>query len=727
MPGPPAAAPLPPALQRLIQGCCHEPHAWLGPHEDGDRFVVRAWLPGARRAWLHTEAEERPMTPIADGLFVSPCKGRLACDYRLRWRDADGGEHEHADSYAFPFSLDAADLADFSQGRLLRAWRLLGAHPITCEGVAGTRFSVWAPNAERVSVIGDFNDWDARRHLMSVHGESGVWETFLPGVGPGALYKFEMRVRDTGECLVRTDPYGRSFERRPLTAARVTADPLHVWTDHDWMRARPDWREAPMAIYEVHPGSWRRRDDGGFLDYRELARQLTDYLADTGFTHVELLPVTEHPHDPSWGYQSTGFFAPTSRYGEPDEFRAFVDWMHRHGYGVILDWVPGHFPRDEGALARFDGTALYEHADPQRAGTPDWGTLHFNFERLEVRSFLLSSALYWLEEFHLDGLRVDAVAAMLYLDFGRSPGHWSPNAFGGREDLAAVTFLREMNIATHGQCPGTFTIAEESSAWPAVTRPAWLGGLGFSMKWNMGWMHDTLGYFARDPVHRSYHHDALTFGRLYAFDENFVLPFSHDEVVHGKGTLLGRMPGDRWQRFANLRLLLALQFTWPGKKLLFMGQEFGVQAEWDEQRALDWAQAEQPEHAALRRLVADLSRLYRSLPALHRGDFDAQGFDWIDCHDAPHSVISFLRRHRGQHVAVVLNCTPVPRHGYRLGLPVPGRWRERLNTDSHWYGGSDMGNGGVVVAGSDAWQGLPCSAQLSLPPLAALVLEWEAA
>ncbi|WP_217647884.1 1,4-alpha-glucan branching protein GlgB [Dokdonella immobilis] len=620
---------------------------------------------------------------------------------------------------------DAHALAEFGRGKHCRAWTLLGAHSAILEGVPGTRFAVWAPNAAAVSVAGDFNDWDVARNWMTACDDSGVWRAFLPGVGPGSLYKFALRARD-GALMLRSDPYGRSFERRPGTAARVTAPSRHAWADHDWVRHRPDWREAPMAIYELHLGCWRRGEDGRFLNYREIAGQLVAYLADTGFTHVEVLPITEHPHDPSWGYQSTGFFAPTSRYGEPDDFRAFVDLLHQHHYGVILDWVPGHFPRDEGALARFDGTALYEHADPRRAGTPDWGTLHFNFARHEVRSFLLSSALYWLEEFHLDGLRVDAVAAMLYLDYGRRPGEWTPNPFGGREDLAATDFLRELNVITHGQCPGTFTIAEESSAWPAVSRPTWLGGLGFSMKWNMGWMHDVLGYFGRDPVHRSYHQDELTFGRLYAYDENFVLPLSHDEVVHGKGTLLRRMPGDRWQRFANLRLLLALQFTWPGRKLLFMGQEFGAWDEWSEQRALDWRQAAEPDHAGIRALVADLSRLYRDQPAMHRGDFEASGFEWIDCHDAPHSVVSFLRRDQGRQVAIILNCTPVPRFGYRVGLPLPGRWRERINSDSRHYGGSGLGNGGAVHTEPMPWQGQPHSVLATLPPLAALLLQPEA-
>ncbi len=712
-------------LQRLADGCSHEPHAWLGLHDESGRHVVRAWLPDAYSACLDTVAGTLPMTPLEiKGLLTCACDVSTAAGYRLHWRDCHDTEYTELDAYAFPPELGDAELAEFNAGRHRRAWQLLGAHPMTRDGIAGTRFSVWAPNATGASVIGDFSSWDGRRYPMSVHGQSGVWEVFLPGIEAGALYKFELRTQN-GERLIRTDPYGRAFELRPGTAARIVAPSRHEWNDDGWMRTRPDWREAPMAIYEIHLGSWRRRADGGFFGYREIAEQLTTYLADTGFTHVELLPIAEHPHDPSWGYQGAGFFAPTSRYGEPDDLRAFIDWMHQHGYGVILDWVPGHFPRNEGWLARFDGTALYEHADPRRAEAPDWGTLHFNLGRYEVRCFLVSSALFWLEEFHIDGLRVDDVASMLYLDYGRRPGQWTPNEFGGNEDLAAVGFLRELNIATHGEFPGTFTVAEESSAWPAVTRPTWLGGLGFSMKWNMGWMHDALAYFAHDPVHRSYHHDALTFGRLYAFDENFVLPFSHDEVVHGKGTLLTRMPGDRWQRFANLRLLLALQFTWPGKKLLFMGQEFGAETEWDEQRALEWGLEVVPEHSGVRRLVGDLSRLYRDMPALHRGDFEASGFAWIDCHDTLQSVLSFLRRGDGQQLAIVLNCTPVPRHGYRMGLPEPGNWRERLNTDSHWYGGGNLGNFGAIKARPEPWQGQPYSVVLTLPPLAALVLQAE--
>jgi 1,4-alpha-glucan branching enzyme len=623
--------------------------------------------------------------------------------------------------------IDYAQLAAFGEGRHRHAWKLLGAHLCTCDGVVGTRFAVWAPNADAVAVVGDFNDWNDGRHRLHSLGETGVWAGFVTEAHAGQHYRFRIRPRGSRNWLTRADPYARWFEARPGNAARIAAPSAYCWGDEDWMHRRPDWRHAPMAIYEVHAGSWRRHADGRFLGYRQLAAALVEYLADTGFTHVELLPVSEHPLDASWGYQCTGFFAPTSRFGDPDDFRALVDTLHRHGYGVILDWVPGHFPTDDWALARYDGTALYEHEDPRRGVTPDWGTLSFNLGRHEVQSFLISSGLYWLREFHIDGLRVDAVAAMLHLDFGRAEDAWIPNIHGGRENLEAIDFLREMNRVTHGEAPGSFTIAEESSAWPAVTRPDWLGGLGFSMKWNMGWMHDTLDYMAQDPVYRRYHHDRLTFSRLYAFDENFVLPFSHDEVVHCKGSLLGRMPGDDWQRFANLRLLFALQFTWPGKKLVFMGQEFGARSEWDESLGLDWQQAALPAHAGVRTLVRDLSLLHRDCPALHRDDFDAQGFEWIDCHDAENSVLAYLRRADEEWVATILNFTPVARHDYRIGLPVPGRWRERLNSDSRYYGGSDVGNLGAMATEALPWMGRPCSLRLTLPPLGALLLALEKA
>lgn len=625
--------------------------------------------------------------------------------------------------------LNVAELAAFNAGEHCRAWQLLGAHAATSNGLGGTRFAVWAPNADRAAVIGDFNRWEDRRHIMSEEGDSGVWALFVPGIGPGSRYKFAIRNRDTGRVVEKIDPYARWFEPRPKTACLVDGPAGHRWGDDAWLRQRPDWRTAAMTIYELHAGSWQRNEDGSFLGYRQLADRLAPYLNETGFTHVELMPVTEHPYDPSWGYQSIGYFAPTSRFGKPDDFRYFVDTLHRHGIGVILDWVPAHFPRDEHALAHFDGTPLYEHADPRRGITAEWDTHAFNLGRNEVRSFLLSSALYWLEVYHVDGLRIDAVAAMLYRDYGREAGEWIPNIHGGNEDLEAVSFLRLLNTTTHRECPGTVTIAEESTSWPGVSRPAHLGGLGFSMKWNMGWMHDTLGYFQHDPVHRRFHHDALTFGLLYAFSENFILPYSHDEVVHGKGSLLDRMPGDRWRRFANLRLLFAHQYAYPGKKLLFMGDELGQEGDWSHEGTIDFSLLEQSDHAGVHRLIRDLNALYRSRPALHVGDFSSGGFHWIDCHDSEQSVISFLRRSNGPAgeavMVVAMNFTPIPRYGYRIGLPHAGYWRECLNSDSACYGGSNVGNLGRIEAEMQPWMDQPASLVLTLPPLGAVFFEAE--
>jgi 1,4-alpha-glucan branching enzyme len=594
--------------------------------------------------------------------------------------------------------------------------------------VPGIQFAVWAPNAERASVVGDFNDWNGRAHPMRVRGGSGVWELFIPEIEHGGYYKFELRDRH-GNIHVKIDPYAAAFQQRPDTAGIVCEPTSYRWKDQGWMEARAtaDWLHRPMSVYEVHLGSWQTAPDGAFLNYRELAERLAAYVEKMGFTHIELLPITEHPLDASWGYQSTGYFAPTSRFGTPDDFRYFVDHLHRQGIGVVLDWVPAHFPRDTVAVAHYDGSALYEHADPRLGEHKDWGTLIFNYGRNEVKNFLLSSALFWLEEFHLDGLRVDAVASMLYLDYSRKPGEWVPNKFGGNENLEAVEFLRQLNTVTHEQHPGTLMIAEESTAWPAVSRPTYVGGLGFSMKWNMGWMHDTLSYMSKDPIYRHYHHDLLTFGLIYAFTENFVLPFSHDEVVHGKRSLLDRMPGDAWQKFASLRLLLTFMFTYPGKKLLFMGCEFGQGREWNFAEELDWYLLDRPQHRGVQELVADLNRLYRASPALHEVDFEGAGFEWIDCHDSSQSVLSYIRKSRDGNaiVAAVFNFTPIPRTNYRVGVPLAGFYREAMSSDAEGYGGTNMGNQGGLQSEPVSWMGRPHSLPITLPPLGAVVLVHE--
>ncbi len=610
----------------------------------------------------------------------------------------------------------------FNEGRNYQAYRLLGAHLTP----AGTVFRVWAPNAGSISVVGDFNGWVGGVDVLHSLGASGVWEVTVPAAVPGSLYRFEIINRHSGEKLVKSDPYGRGFELRPGSAAYVVPPSGHAWGDGDWLarRATWDWQRAPVNIYEVHPGSWMRHPDGKPYLWRELTERLIPYAVAQGYTHLELLPVTEHPLDESWGYQTTGYFAATARYGSPDDLRAFVDACHQAGLGVILDWVPGHFPQDDWALARYDGTALYEHEDPRLGLHADWGTHIFNYGRHEVRSFLMSSAHWWLSEFHFDGLRVDAVASMLYLDYSRKAGEWLPNKYGGRENLDAIDFLKELNAMVHGEFPGALTIAEESTAWPQVSRPTYVGGLGFSMKWNMGWMNDSLRYFHRDPIHRRWHHDELTFGQIYAYSENYVLPFSHDEVVHGKGSLLGKMPGDDWQRLANLRLLLAWQTFTPGKKLSFMGNEFGQRREWSEARELDWGLAAEPGHAGVQRLSADLNALYRDCPALHTQDFESCGFAWIDCHDSAHSILSWLRWGRdGSFLVVAVNFTPEPKTGYRIGVPQPGRYAEILNSDSAYYGGSNLGNGGALDAHAGEWMNCPANLEITLPPLGAVVLQ----
>ncbi|WP_211314838.1 1,4-alpha-glucan branching protein GlgB [Thioalbus denitrificans] len=727
----PWSRPITPEIKKLVEARHHDPFAVLGHHPGtAGESVVRAFAPDTARLAILSGGQRLPMErhPGTD-LFEWRGKTALLPGGHLEFeRDNGRGEQQrYFDPYGFPPQLSDYDLHLFGEGHHWHVYRHLGATPRVVDGVPGVLFATWAPNAERASVVGDFNAWDGRCHPMRVRGGSGVWELFIPGLTPGACYKYELRNRATGEVVLKTDPYGQRFEMRPATAAIVEARSGHAWQDGAWMarRAGSDWLHQPLSIYELHLGSWQRDSGGGFLNYRELAQRLVEHVGGLGFTHIELLPVTEHPLDASWGYQSTGFFAPTSRFGTPDDFRYFVDLCHQAGIGVLLDWVPGHFPKDRHALARFDGSALYEHEDPRLGEHREWGTYIFNYGRNEVRNFLLASAMYWLEEFHIDGLRVDAVASMLYRDYSRPAGEWLPNIHGGRENLEAIAFLRELNEVVHARHPGAMVIAEESTAWPMVSRPVWLGGLGFSMKWNMGWMHDTLEYMSRDPLYRSHHHSLLTFSLLYAFNENFVLPFSHDEVVHLKRSLLDKMPGDAWQRFANLRLLYAYLFTHPGKKLLFMGGEFAQGREWNHDTALDWQLLELPAHQGIQRLISDLNRLYRGQPALHQHDFDARGFSWVDCEDAARSVLSFRRHSDAGDVLVICNFTPVPRPGYRVGVDRSGFYRELLNTDSRHYGGSDMGNGGGVSSRPEAWNDRPHSIELTLPPLAMVVLRHE--
>ncbi|MEW6581436.1 MAG: 1,4-alpha-glucan branching protein GlgB [Actinomycetota bacterium] len=717
---------------RLLAERLHaDPHRVLGIHDDGGGWVARAWRPGAAAVrWVPEHGAAVPMDRVDDlGLFAVTLPDRPG-RYLVETTWSGGGLELERDAYAFLPTLGELDLYLVGEGSHRQLWERLGARRLTVDGVAGTAFAVWAPNARGVSVVGDFNHWDGRRHPMRSLGASGVWEIFLPGVGAGAAYKFEIRAQD-GSLHQKADPMAQWAEVRPRTASRVFSS-RHRWADREWMAARPARRphREPVAIYEVHLPSWRRRPEEGHrpLTYRELADELGDYVVDMGFTHVELMPVTEHPFDGSWGYQTTGYYAATSRMGEPDDLRALVDALHRRGVGVILDWAPAHFPRDDWALARFDGTPLYEHADPLRGEHPDWGTLVFNHGRTEVRNFLVASGLFWLREFHVDGLRVDAVASMLYRDYSRKEGEWVPGPHGEREDRDAIGFLQQLNVIAHAEEPGALVAAEESTAWPGVTRMVKDGGLGFDLKWNMGWMHDTLRYFARDPVHRSHHHDDITFGLLYAFSEQFVLPLSHDEVVHGKGSLLGRMPGDRWQRFANLRALYGHMWAHPGKKLLFMGAELAQEGEWSHEHSLDWHLLADGMHAGVQALVRDLNRAYRAEPALHEVDFRPEGFAWLVADDAANNVVAYARfpEGEGRPVVCVANLSPVPREGYRLGLPAGGRWRELVNTDATVYGGSGMGNAGVVVADGGPLHGQPASAALVVPPLAAVWLAPEA-
>ena len=714
------------SIQRLVEARHHDPFELLGWHPKGGLVTVRIYRPGAVKAWLLPDgAEVLAMHQHRhSGLFYyqgSCCLERP--NYRIRWQDSSGQLHEEHDTYRFPPILDVQALESFHHGTHHRAWQLLGAHCCEHEGVIGVRFGVWAPNAERVSVVGDFNQWDGRIHPMRNRGQSGVWELFIPALDEEALYKFELRDQH-GHIHVKTDPYGRRFEMRPATAA-VVEKSRYQWQDQQWLgeRAEADWLHQPMSVYELHLGSWQRDEDGHYLDYKRLAEGVISHVKSLGFTHIELLPITEHPFDGSWGYQTTGYFAPTSRFGSPDEFRYFVDQCHQNHIGVILDWVPAHFPRDQFALARFDGSPLYEHEDPRRGEHRDWGTLIFNFGRNEVRGFLLSSALFWLEEFHIDALRVDAVASMLYLDYSREAGDWLPNVHGGNENLEAIAFLQEMNTVIHREQPGALTMAEESTSWPMVSRPTDMGGLGFSIKWNMGWMHDTLSYFHRDPIYRQYHQELLTFGMLYAFSENFILPFSHDEVVHMKRSMLDKMPGDEWQRFANLRALYTYMYTMPGKKLLFMGSEFAQGHEWDDSTALEWHLYDYPHHHGIHKLVGELNQQYRAQPALHRFDFDQQGFAWLDCNDRQHSTLSYLRKSEDETLICVFNFTPQPHSGYSLGVPEAGEYQPVFDSDAKQFGGSGFNRHQRFESQPQACMGQQHAITIDLPPLAGMVIK----
>jgi 1,4-alpha-glucan branching enzyme len=723
---------LDPQVEAIVEARHGDPFSFLGMHKTSAGISVRAMLPGARDMAVVDLATDRiaaeGVQVHRDGFFLATIPNRNE-PFRYKLRVSSGGvKHEFYDIYSFPPVLGEIDIHLLAEGNHFASYRKLGAHPSVHEGVEGVAFAVWAPNARRVSVVGDFNAWDGRR--MPMRNIGGFWDLFVPGLRPGHLYKYEILGADGRLLPLKADPQAERSERPPNTASIIADPSRHLWQDGRWMAER--WqrndREAPISIYEVHLGSWRRNlpENGRYLTYRELADQLVPHAVEMGFTHLELMPVTEYPFDGSWGYQPISLFAPTSRYGTPDDFRAFVDACHRADIGLLLDWVPGHFPTDPHGLGRFDGTALYEHADPRQGFHPDWNTLIYNYGRREVANFLLSSALYWLREFHIDGIRVDAVASMLYLDYSRHEGQWIPNAFGGRENLDSIAFLRRMNEVVFREA-GATSVAEESTAWPMVSRPTYVGGLGFGFKWNMGWMHDTLHYMSLDPIHRKFHHNDLSFGLLYAFHENFILPVSHDEVVHGKGSLINKMSGDRWQRFANLRAYLAFMWTHPGKKLLFMGSEFAQEREWNHDIGLDWQLLGDPFHEGVRRLVRDLNHLYRSTPALYRLDCDPEGFHWIDAANAAESIVSYLRRGRdpAELAVIVCNFTPVPREGYRIGVPRPGRYRERINTDALDYAGSGIGNAGEVHSEPHPMHGHPHSIALNLPPLGSLIFSLD--
>jgi len=721
-------------VKNFVAGTHSDPFRVLGPHGVGDDLEIRVFRPDARAVEIVLDGHaEKPIAAERihqDGFFCATRSGASRdLPYHLRVTAWDGSQQLTRDPYQFGSIMGEVDLHLFAEGQHWKIYDKFGAHSRTVGDATGVYFAVWAPNAQRVSVVGDFNNWDGRVNPMRKLIGSGVWELFLPGIKQAAHYKFEIRTQ-TGAVLLKSDPFAFFNQHGKSTASLVFDLERYTWNDGAWMEARrnKNWPQSPINIYEVHLGSWRRKTEEGnrHLSYLELAETLLPYVLEMGYTHIELMPVTEHPFEGSWGYQVTNYYAPTSRFGAPDDFRHFVDKCHQTGIGIILDWVPAHFPKDAHALAEFDGTDLYEHLDPRQGEQQDWGTLIFNYGRNEVRNFLIGNALFWLDKYHIDGLRVDAVASMLYLDYSRQPGQWIPNVYGGRENLDAIHFLKQFNEVCYERFPGIITIAEESTAWPGVSRPTYLGGLGFGFKWNMGWMHDFLQYMSLDPIYRRFHHGNITFSLVYAFQENFILVLSHDEVVYGKRSLLSKMPGDEWQKFANLRMFLAWMYGQPGKKLLFMGGEFGQRNEWNHDTSLDWQLLSLPRHDGLRRLVQHLNYLYKSEPALWQLDDSYEGFDWIDLHDADNSVVSFLRKSRdGDMVAFVVNATPMVRYNYRLGVPKPGFYREIINTDAETYGGSNVGNLGGVQTEEVPWMGHDHSILVHLPPLATVAFKWD--
>ncbi len=726
--------PHPDAITAISNGYHGAPFEILGSHRiDTDTLSIRAFRPTAKELYLIDTSKKTPrklaMEQVDDrGFFMIDLVTKLD-DFPYHFVEIgyDNNETEFYDPYAYEPLLTEYDLYLHGEGRNWEIYEKLGAHLRTVGDVTGVNFAVWAPNAMRVSVIGDFNNWDGRVHPMRNHGESGVWEIFVPGLGEGEKYKYEIKSHHMGYQAEKTDPYGFYAERRPNTSSIVVDIDQYEWNDDEWMTARKERNpfETPLSIYEVHLGSWKRQKGNEWLTYRELAKELVAYVKKMGYTHVELLPVAEHPFDGSWGYQVTGYYAPTSRFGTPEDFMYFVDQCHQNDIGVILDWVPAHFPKDGHALSYFDGTHLYSHADPRKGEHPDWGTYIFNYGRNEVRNFLTANALFWLKKYHIDGLRVDAVSSMVYLDFSREEGQWIPNEYGGNENMDAVHFLQEANHVIHDHAPGAMTIAEESTAWPMVSRPTYLGGLGFTLKWNMGWMHDTLWYFSKNPVYRKYEHNKLTFSMMYAYTENFVLSLSHDEVVHGKGSLIGKMPGDWWQKFAQLRLLYGYQYTHPGKKLNFMGSDIGQWSEWSEARSLDWHLLDMPTHEKFNNFVRDINHLYREEPALYELDFDTEGFQWVEANDSDNSIFTYIRyaKDKSDFLVIACNFTPVPREAYRIGVPEAAHYQELLNSDAEMYGGGNIGNYGGFHSEPVGAHGFANSLNLTIPPLGIVIMK----